>query len=66
MQVGVLIHRCLDLPAELFIDCKAILLVFHLLLQNASRVRLLDLFDERSVVFALVRDVLQQGATILV
>ena len=66
VQFGVLIHRCLDLPAELAIDCKGILLVFHLLLQNASCVRLLDLFDERSVVFALVRDVLQQCATVFV
>lgn len=32
VQVGVLIHRCLDLPAELAIDCEGVLLVFHLLI----------------------------------
>lgn len=32
VQLGVLVHRCLDLPAEFAIDCKGILLVFHLLI----------------------------------
>ena len=66
VQVGVPIHRGLDLPTEFTIDCKAILLVLHLLLQNASCVRLFVLFDKRCVVLALIRDILQQRAAVFV
>ena len=65
VQTRVLVQRRLDLPLELTLDRKAILLVLHLLLENSACVGLLQQLKRGRFILAPVLIVLHQSAALL-